>query len=89
QVWEPEQAIEWIKHLAVFEPWFIEEPTSPDDILGHKQIRDAIAPVQVATGEVCQNRIMFKQFLQAEAIDVVQIDASRVGGLNENLAIML
>lgn len=89
QVWEPDQAIAWMKQLAQFEPWFIEEPTSPDDILGHKQIRDAIAPIKVATGEVCQNRIMFKQFLQAEAIDVVQIDASRVGGLNENLAIML
>lgn len=89
QVWEPDQAIAWMKELAQFEPWFIEEPTSPDDILGHKQIRDGIAPIQVATGEVCQNRIMFKQFLQAEAIDVVQIDASRVGGLNENLAIML
>ena len=89
QVWEPDQAIEWMKHLADFEPWFIEEPTSPDDVLGHKQIRDGIAPIKVATGEACQNRILFKQFLQAEAIDVVQIDASRVGGLNENLAIML
>jgi L-fuconate dehydratase len=89
QVWEPDQAIEWMKHLAEFEPWFIEEPTSPDDVLGHKQIRDGIAPIKVATGEACQNRILFKQFLQAEAIDVVQIDASRVGGLNENLAIML
>ncbi len=89
QVWEPAQAVDWMRQLAEFNPWFIEEPTSPDDILGHKQIRDAIAPIKVATGEVCQNRIMFKQFLQAGAIDVVQIDASRVGGLNENLAIML
>jgi L-fuconate dehydratase len=89
QVWEPDQAIEWMKHLAEFNPWFLEEPTSPDDVLGHKQIRDGIAPIKVATGEACQNRILFKQFLQAEAIDVVQIDAARVGGLNENLAIML
>jgi|TARA_B110000196_G_scaffold246619_1_gene215501 L-fuconate dehydratase len=89
QVWEPDQAIEWMKHLAEFNPWFLEEPTSPDDVLGHKQIRDGIAPIKIATGEACQNRILFKQFLQAEAIDVVQIDAARVGGLNENLAIML
>lgn len=89
QVWEPAQAIAWMEELAVFNPWFIEEPTSPDDILGHKQIRDAIAPIKVATGEMCQNRILFKQFMQAGAIDIVQIDAARVGGLNENLAIML
>lgn len=89
QVWEPDQAIAWMKELAPFEPWFIEEPTSPDDILGHRQIREGIAPIKVATGEMCQNRIMFKQFLQAGAIDIVQIDAARVGGLNENLAIML
>ncbi len=89
QVWEPDEAIAWMKHLAEFDLWFLEEPTSPDDVLAHKQIREAIAPVRIATGECCQNRIMFKQFLQAEAIDVVQIDAARVGGLNENLAIML
>lgn len=89
QVWEPDEAIEWMKSLAEFNPWFLEEPTSPDDVLGHKQIRDGIAPIQIATGEACQNRILFKQFLQADAIDVVQIDAARVGGLNENLAIML
>ncbi|WP_075217570.1 L-fuconate dehydratase [Mongoliimonas terrestris] len=89
QVWEVDEAIDWVRDLAEFRPWFIEEPTSPDDILGHRQIREAVAPVQVATGEMCQNRILFKQFLQADAIDVVQIDAARVGGLNENLAIML
>ncbi len=89
QVWEVDEAIAWMRHLAPFNPWFIEEPTSPDDILGHAQIRAGVAPIKVATGEMCQNRIIFKQFLQADAIDVVQIDAARVGGLNENLAIML
>jgi L-fuconate dehydratase len=89
QIWEVDEAIAWVKQLAPFKPWFIEEPTSPDDILGHQAIRQGVAPIKVATGEMCQNRIMFKQFLQADAIDVVQIDAARVGGLNENLAIML
>ncbi|HUD53499.1 L-fuconate dehydratase [Parvibaculum sp.] len=89
QVWEVGEAIGWMRHLAEFSPWFIEEPTSPDDILGHAEIRRAIAPISVATGEMCQNRVMFKQFMQGDAIDVVQIDAARVGGLNENLAIML
>ena len=89
QVWEVGEAIEWVNALAGFHPWFIEEPTSPDDILGHAEIRRGVAPVKVATGEMCQNRVMFKQFLQADAIDVVQIDAARVGGLNENLATML
>ena len=89
QVWEPSEAVEWMKSLADFDLWFLEEPTSPDDILGHRQVREGIHPIKVATGECCQNRIIFKQFLQADAIDVVQIDATRVGGLNENLAIML
>ena len=89
QVWEPSEAVEWMKSLAKFDLWFLEEPTSPDDILGHRQVREGIHPVKVATGECCQNRIIFKQFLQADAIDIVQIDATRVGGLNENLAIML
>ena len=89
QVWEPDEPIEWMKPLAEFDLWFLEEPTSPDDVLGHKQIRDGIAPIKIATGECCQNRILFKQFLQAGAIDVVQVDAARVGGLNENLAIMI
>lgn len=89
QVWEVDQAIDWVKQLAFAQPWFIEEPTSPDDIEGHRKIRQAIAPVQVATGEMCQNRIMFKQFIMREAIDVVQIDSCRVGGMNEILIIML
>ena len=74
---------------AEFEPYWIEEPTSPDDILGHPAIRKAVRPIRVATGEHVQNRVIFKQMLQAEAIDVVQIDACRVGGVNENLAILL
>ena len=89
QVWEISEAIAWMKALARFEPWFIEEPTSPDDIVAHRDIREAIAPVKVATGEMCQNRIVFKQFMQMDALDIVQIDAARVGGLSENLAIML
>ncbi|WP_339775795.1 L-fuconate dehydratase [uncultured Thalassospira sp.] len=89
QNWEVDQAISWMKELAEFDPWFIEEPTSPDDILGHKQIREGISPIRVATGEHCQNRIIFKQFLQADAIDVVQIDSCRVGGVNEIMAILL
>ena len=89
QVWEVAEAIDWMKALAPFRPWFIEEPTSPDDVLGHAEIRRGVHPIKVATGEMCQNRILFKQFLQAEAIDVVQIDAARLGGLNENLAVML
>lgn len=89
QVWEVNQAIDWIKELAFAEPFFIEEPTSPDDVAGHKVIRDAIAPIKVATGEMCQNRIMFKQFIKGGAIDIVQIDSCRMGGLNEVLAVML
>lgn len=89
QVWEVDQAIDWVNKLAFVKPWFIEEPTSPDDIAGHRKIRAAVAPVQVATGEMCQNRIMFKQFIMEGAIDVVQIDACRLGGLNEVLAVML
>ncbi len=89
QVWEVSEAITWMKALARFDPWFIEEPTSPDDIVAHREIREAIAPVKVATGEMCQNRIVFKQFMQMDALDIVQIDAARVGGLSENLAIML
>jgi L-fuconate dehydratase len=89
QNWEVSQAIDWMKELAAFDPWFIEEPTSPDDILGHGEIRRAIHPIRVATGEHCQNRIIFKQFLQADAIDVVQIDSCRVGGVNEIMAILL
>ena len=89
QVWEVDQAIEWMKSLAQFKPWFIEEPTSPDDVLGHLAIAKAVAPIQVATGEHCANRIMFKQFLQSGAIGVCQIDSCRVGGVNEVLSILL
>jgi L-fuconate dehydratase len=89
QRWGVPEAITWMAPLAEFDPYWIEEPTSPDDILGHRTIRDAVRPVRVATGEHVQNRVMFKQLLQAEAIDVVQIDACRVGGVNENLAILL
>ena len=89
QRWGVDQAIEWMGRLAQFEPYWIEEPTSPDDVLGHRAIRDAVRPIRVATGEHVQNRVIFKQLLQAEAIDVVQIDACRVGGVNENLAILL
>ncbi|MDG4862469.1 L-fuconate dehydratase [Streptomyces sp. T-3] len=89
QRWNVDEAIEWTRALAAYDPHWIEEPTSPDDILGHAAIRKAVAPVQVATGEHVQNRIVFKQLLQAGAIDVLQIDAARVGGVNENLAILL
>lgn len=89
QVWEVDQAIDWVKQLAFARPWFIEEPTSPDDIEGHRKIREAIAPIQVATGEMCQNRIIFKQLIMRGAIDVVQIDSCRLGGVNEILAVML
>jgi L-fuconate dehydratase len=89
QVWEVDEAIEWVNALQFARPFFIEEPTSPDDISGHKAIREAVAPVKVATGEMCQNRIMFKQFIRDGAIDIVQIDACRMGGLNEVLAVML
>ena len=89
QVWEVGQAIEWVKELKRFNPYFIEEPTSPDDVEGHRKIREAIAPVKVATGEMCQNRILFKQFITRGAIDIVQIDACRIGGLNEVLSVLL
>jgi L-fuconate dehydratase len=89
QVWEVDQAIAWVRELAFAKPWFIEEPTSPDDVEGHRAIRAAIAPVKVATGEMCQNRILFKQFIMRGAIDVVQIDACRLGGVNEVLAVLL
>jgi L-fuconate dehydratase len=89
QRWGVAQAIEWMRELAQFDPYWIEEPTSPDDVLGHRTIRTALQPIRIATGEHVQNRVIFKQLLQAEAIDVVQIDACRVGGVNENLAIIL
>jgi L-fuconate dehydratase len=89
QVWDVEQAIAWMKELAPFGPWWIEEPTSPDDVLGHARIRKEIKPIGVATGEICQNRVMFKQLMQAEAIDFCQIDSCRLGGVNEVLAVLL
>ena len=89
QVWEVDEAIEWIKKLEFSKPFFIEEPTSPDDVAGHKKIRQAVKPIKVATGEMCQNRIMFKQFIQGNAIDIVQIDSCRIGGLNEVLGVLL
>jgi L-fuconate dehydratase len=89
QVWEVNEAIDWMNQLAFAKPWFIEEPTSPDDVEGHRKIKEGIAPVKVATGEMCQNRILFKQFIMRGAIDVVQIDACRLGGLNEVLAVLL
>lgn len=89
QVWEVDQAVDWVNRLKFASPWFIEEPTSPDDVFGHRTIREEIAPVEVATGEMCQNRILFKQFIMNDAIDVVQIDACRLGGVNEVLAVLL
>jgi L-fuconate dehydratase len=89
QRWDVMQAVAWIRELARFDPYWIEEPTSPDDILGHSLIRQSVAPVKVATGEHVQNRVVFKQLIQARALDIVQIDAARVGGVNENLAILL
>jgi L-fuconate dehydratase len=89
QIWGVPDAIAWMAELKPFGPYWIEEPTSPDDVLGHAAIRRAIAPIRVATGEHAANAVMFKQLLQAGAIDVVQIDACRVGGVNENVAILL
>jgi L-fuconate dehydratase len=89
QVWGVERAIAWVEALSEFQPHWIEEPTAPDDVLGHAAIRRAVAPVRVATGEHGHNAILFKQMLQAGAVDVVQIDACRVAGVNENLAILL
>jgi len=91
QYWEVDQAIDHMKRLAEFRPWWIEEPTSPDDVLGHAKIAKALNPVGigVATGEMCQNRILFKQFMQAGAMQFCQVDACRLGGVNEVLAVYL
>ncbi|MFC0261355.1 L-fuconate dehydratase [Fontibacter flavus] len=89
QKWDVNQAIENMKFLTKFQPLWIEEPTSPDDILGHATIAKAVAPIKVATGEHCQNRVIFKQLMQANSFGICQIDSCRVGGVNENLAIML
>jgi L-fuconate dehydratase len=89
QRWDVEEAIAWMEALAPFNPWWIEEPTSPDDVQGHATIARAIAPIGVATGEQCSNRVIFKQLMQEEAIDFCQIDSCRLGGVNEVLAVML
>ena len=89
QRWGVEEAVEWVLRLAEFDVAWIEEPTSPDDILAHAAIARGVAPIPVATGEHMANRVMFKQFLQADALQVLQIDATRVGGVNENIAILL
>jgi L-fuconate dehydratase len=89
QVWDVPQAIAWMAELARFDPYWIEEPTSPDDVLGHAAVAKAVAPIGVATGEHCHNRVMFKQFLQAGALRFCQIDSCRLGGVNEVLAVLL
>jgi L-fuconate dehydratase len=89
QRWDVDEAIERVNALSRFDLWWIEEPTSPDDVLGHAAIARGVAPVRVATGEHAANRVIFKQLLQAEAIGVCQIDSCRLGGVNENLAVML
>ena len=89
QKWGVLEAIERTRQLAELKPYWMEEPTSPDDILGHARIRREVPQVRIATGEHCHNRVMFKQFLQAQAIDVLQLDSCRVAGVNENLAIIL
>jgi L-fuconate dehydratase len=89
QRWDVGAAIEWLAQLAPFNIAWVEEPTSPDDVLGHATIRRGIAPLAVSTGEHTQNRVVFKQLFQAKAVDLIQIDAARVGGVNENLAILL
>ena len=87
QIWEVGEAIDWVNQLAEYKPWFIEEPTSPDDVFGHKQIREGINGIKVATGEHCQNRILFKQFIVNDALDIVQIDACRLASVNEILSV--
>jgi L-fuconate dehydratase len=89
QCWDVGEAIEHVRALARFDPWWIEEPTSPDDVLGHAAIAKAIAPIKVATGEMCQNRVVFKQLMQAGALGYCQVDSCRVGGVNEVLSILL
>jgi L-fuconate dehydratase len=89
QKWDVDEAIENMASLKKFNPYWIEDPTSPDDILGHAKIARAVAPIKVATGEHCQNRVMFKQLIMADALQICQIDSCRVGGVNEILAILL
>jgi L-fuconate dehydratase len=89
QRWDVADAIDWVRALAQYEPWWVEEPTSPDDVLGLAAIAEGIAPIRVATGEHVANRVVFKQLLQTGALSYLQIDAARVGGVNENIAILL
>ena len=89
QVWGIDQAIHAIEVLSEVDPWWIEEPTSPDDVLGHRRIRESVKPIGIATGEHVQNRVMFKQLMQAQAIDFCQVDSCRLGGVNEVLAVLL
>lgn len=91
QVWEVDEAINWVKQLSEFNLMWIEEPTSPDDVLGHAKIAAELKPfkIGVATGEMCCNRVLFKQFLQADAIKYCQIDSARIGGINEILCVYL
>ncbi|UAB69196.1 L-fuconate dehydratase [Vibrio sp. SCSIO 43132] len=89
QIWEVDEAIDWVNKLADTRPWFIEEPTSPDDIFGHRKIKQNIGNIKVATGEHCQNRIIFKQFIANEAIDIVQIDSCRLCSVNEILTVYM
>jgi L-fuconate dehydratase len=89
QVWDVPEAIDWVNALAEFKPLWIEEPTSPDDILGHAAVRRAVAPIGVATGEHGMNRVLFKQMFQAEAIDFCQLDSARLASINEILSVYL
>ncbi len=89
QVWEVEEAIAAVRALAEFDPYWIEEPTHPDDVLGHAAIARAVEPIGVATGEHCANRVLFKQLMQVDAIHFCQLDAARLGGVNEALAVIL
>lgn len=89
QIWEVNEAIDWVNKLAHTKPWFIEEPTSPDDVYGHKKIKENIGNIKVATGEHCQNRIVFKQFIANDAIDIVQIDSCRLSSINEILTVYM
>ena len=89
QVWEVGQAVDWIRALAPFDLWWVEEPVHPDDILGHRKIIEGVGGIRIATGEHCHNRVMFKQFLTHSAIDVVQADGCRLAGLSEAMAVCL
>lgn len=89
QCWDVPEAIRQVRELARFDPYWIEEPTSPDDVLGHAEIARAVAPVGVATGETCPNRVVFKQLIAAKALSFVQVDACRMAGISEALVVLL